>query len=51
MCISNCVNTDVKNPKKSDNDEDDIYSHSSYSFFSDNEEAVRYMAEQFDIDL
>lgn len=34
-----------------DNDEDDIYSHSSYSFFSDNEETVRYMAEQFDIDL
>lgn len=35
----------------SDSDEADIYSHSSYSFFSDNEEAVRYMAEQFDIDL
>lgn len=35
----------------STNNEDGIFSYTSYSFYCDNEDAVRYMAKQFDIEL
>ena len=33
------------------NDKNGTFSYSSYSFYCDNEDAVRYMAEQFDVEL